>query len=370
MRQIVFIICTFSFLFSACQTKKSNYDELLNLPQVPFPAGQDKKWKAIKSLGESKDSEAPDVLYQVYLSIDTTLKGHVGYNDAIFNTLIDINTEKSAVTLGKIYTNRPPDHLSQSVLISLSQLKHYEKLFPSILNNLKPNIINAVWILELLKKGIEEQKISKQELESYLPVLEDFYYYSKNNSTYFEICSPILIKCLTGLTENQATTKILTELLESNTTNYKISWPAFKALKGTVNPTNYLNQICQNKKYRLDAYNYLNEINKDELFPKEFLNQESLSECISISSTELRHHDTEAPYSIKYKGMKSLKKGNYYFYLLCWYESNCNRSSLVVTGPQPIDKSQFNQTPTYKGELVGENLKELEIKAAIEKYKE
>lgn len=370
MRQTIFIFCIFSFLLSSCQTKKSNYDELLKLPQVPFPAGQDKKWKAIKSLSDSKDSKAPDVLYQVYLSIDTTLKGHVEYNDAIFNTLIDINTEKSAATIGEIYANRPPDHLSQSVLTSLTQLNHYEKLFPSILKNLKPDIINAVWIIELLRKGIEEKKVSKQELESYLPILEDFYAYSKNNSTYFEICSPVLIKCLTALPGNQAANKILAEMLESNTANYEISWTAFKALKGSIVPVNYLNRLCQNKNYRLDAYNYLNEINKVELFPKDFLNQESLSECISVSSRELRHHDTEAPYSIKYAGTKTLSKGNYYFYILCWHESNCNKNSLVVTGPQPIDKSQFNQTPSYKGELVAEDLKELEVKAAIEKFKE
>jgi hypothetical protein len=255
MRQTIFIICVFSFLLSTCQTKKSSYDELLKLPQVPFPAGQDKKWKAIKSLSDSKDSKAPDILYQVYLSIDTTLKGHVEYNDAIFNTLIDINTEKSAATIGKIYANKPPDHLSQSVLTSLNQLTHYEKLFPSILNNLKPNIINAVWILELLRKGIEEKKISKQETESYLPVLEDFYNYSKTNSTYFEICSPVLIKCLSGLTDNQTANKMLTELLETNVSNYKISWPAFIALKGSVIPASYLNQLCRNRNYRLDVYN-------------------------------------------------------------------------------------------------------------------
>jgi hypothetical protein len=385
MRLIFFIFLFFSILSTSCSSQNIDFKTASNSKQVSFPAGKDKKCKALKELSKYKEDNVCDSLYKIYNSIDTTIKGYGEYYDVIFYSLVEINTQKSAETIGKIYQTNQPKFVFQSSLINLSNLKYYEKLFPGILNNLKPNLMNAHFILEILLKGIKENKISKDKLILFLPTLESFYEYSKLQrdlpiskdgyilNIYYWISNPVLAKCLNSINNNEKANKILNEILDfsnkaSTKEEKKISWEAYKALNKVENTNNYLSNLCKDIVYRKEVFEYLTEKNKIKNFPNELNNQISLSEMISVSGRNLRLHDTNWPENVSYSGTKQINSENYYFYQICWWK-DCKSNSIVVVGLQPSDKTKFESDPKMKGEIVKENIDKKDIPEIIKNYK-
>lgn len=385
MRHIFLTLSFFSFLFASCQTKTINFDDALKSQQTTFPSGQDKKWKAIKSLEIYKDNFVCDSLLNIYMSIDTSKRGFGMYYDVIFNTLVSINTTKSAQTIEKIYSTKLPKFLSQTAITNLSSHSQYYLLFPGILNSLKPDLMNAHWILKLLEKGISQNRISKSNLETYLPKLESFYSYTKVQrdepapkeglilNIYYWISNPLLARCLTPINNNKIARKILTELFndskKAQSSNEKeLSWEAFKALDTTLQSDAYFSILCKDLTFRQKVYDYLNEKNKLSLFPVAFNSQQSLSEMICVSSRNLRRHDTNKPDNISFIGTKEINNEFYYFYWICWWD-NCKSNSVVVVGPQPFDKAKFNENPKLKGESIKENIEKKDLQITITNFK-
>jgi hypothetical protein len=351
---------------------------------MPFPGREDEKWNAIKSLETNKQEATCDALYQIYLSIDTSIKGFGGYYDVIFNALIKIDTEKSAKTIGTIYAIRPPQILSQSTIISLSNLSAYELVFPGILNSLKSNLMNAHWVLKLLNKGIHEQKISTSQMISFLPTLELFYKYTKEVKisrpqdglildTYYWISNAELARSLQPIKANPTARKILTELFQEakkagSPEEKMLSWEAFKALDTTLQSGEYLEMLGKDIDYRKKIFTHFKNNDKLRELPESINNQQALSEMISVSPANLRRHDTNGPKNVYFAGMKEVNKEYYYFYRICWWE-DCKSNSLVVVGPQPLDKTKFNENPRLSGESIGENVEADKIAAIIENFK-
>ncbi|HEY6503840.1 MAG TPA: hypothetical protein VIZ28_07700 [Chitinophagaceae bacterium] len=384
MRFILLVHLIFCFLFSSCQGKKINFDAATKLPQVPFPAGQDKKWVAIRDLAAYKDDVVCDTLYSIYLSIDTSLRGHGEYYDVIFNTLVTINTEKSARTVEKIYSIKQPDFIFQSTLINLTNLTHYDKLFPGILNSLKPKLMDAHWVLKILEKGIAEKKITNEQLISWLPQLGSFYQYTKQQrnipvpreglilNIYYWISNPILARCLGPIRDNEAAKNILFELFNDSKNaiskdEKRLSWEAFKALDTLITDESYLTVLCKDVIFRKEVYSYLRSVNRRHLFPRTLNNQQSLSEMMAVSGRNLRVHDTDWPDEITYIGTKEVNNQHYYFYWLCWWK-DCKSNSVVIVGPQPGDKNIFDDNPKLKGVSVSENARKEELNVIISNY--
>lgn len=378
-------IILLSIFSNSCSSQNIDFETATNSKQVAFPAGKDKKWKTLKELSKYKEDNVCDSLYKIYNSIDTSIKGYGEYYDVIFYSLVEINTQKSAETIGKIYQTNQPKFIFQSSLINLSNLTYYEKLFPGILNNLKPNLMNAHIILELLLKGIKENKISNEQLISFLPTLERFYEYSKVQrdlpmsndgyilNIYYWISNPVLAKCLKPINNNEKANKILNEILDfsinaSSKDEKRNSWEAYKALDKVENTKSYLSNLCKDIIYRKQVFEYLTEKNEIGNFPKEFSNQISLSEMVSVSSSNLRIHDTNWPESVSYCGTKQINSENYYFYQICWWK-DCSSNSFVVVGPQPNDKSKFEINPKLKGVTVKEKIDKKDIPEIIKNYK-
>ncbi|WP_276975777.1 hypothetical protein [Flavobacterium filum] len=396
MKNILLIQLMFSFLLCSCQTNNINVDEAIHARQSSFPSGQDKKWQAIKKLEISKEDYVCDSLYKIYLSIDTSIKGFGSYYDVIFNVLMEINSEKSAKTIEKIFSTKHPRFLSQSTYVRLSGAmsnslfsgfpshKNYELYFPGILNGLENDFMNAEWIIKLLDKGLNERKISKEQLVSYLPVLESFYRYTKIErdkprpkdgiilDIYYWITNQELAKCLKTVNDNPVANNILLELFRdaknANTTAEKeLSWEAYKALDSIPFDNDYLMTICKDIGYRKKIYDYFTGINKFNFFPAAFRNQQSLCEMICVSPRNLRRHDTNKPSSVSYIGMKEIDNGLYYFYWICWW-STCESNSVVVVGPQPLDNTKFDYSPKLKGESIKENVAKSELQKIIAEY--
>jgi hypothetical protein len=385
MKLIFGAILLLSMVSSSCSSQQIDFKTAVDSKQVTFPAGKDKKWKAIKELSKFKEDNVCDSLFKIYHSIDTTTRGFGEYYDAIFYSLVEINTQKSAETIGKIYETKQPKFIFQSALINLSNLSHYEKLFPGILNNLEPNLMNAHFILNILLKGIRENKISNEQLISFLPALESFYDYSKVQrdlpvakdgyilNIYYWISGPVLAKCLQPVNTNEKAAKILTDMLyfsvKANTKEEKRnSWEAYKALDKEENTNNYLSNLCRDIVYRKEVFDYLTGRDKMKKFPAEFNNQIALSEMIAVSGRNVRLHDTNAPETVSYCGTKQINAENYYFYQICWWK-DCASNSLVVVGPQPGDKSKFDSNPKLKGETVKEKIDKKDIAEIIKNYK-
>jgi hypothetical protein len=385
MRQIILIFLLSPFFVASCQTSNINFKDAIESQQTVFPNGQDKKWKAIKDLGVYKDDVVCDTLFSIYMSIDTSKRGFGMYYDVIFNTLVNINTPKSAKTIEKIYTTKLPKFLSQSSIINLGSHKNYELLFPGILRTLEPDILNSRWILELLYKGLSQNKISKSQLESYLPLLSKFYQYTKAQrdkpepkdglilNIYYWVSNPKLSKCLAFINDNSSAKNILLELFndskDAKTIQEKeLSWETYKALDSTFYDYDFLTTICRDIEYRNEVYIYFKDKNKLNLFPTEHKNQQSLCEMICVSSRNLRRHDTNKPGKISYIGVRKINSELYYFYWICWRD-NCESNSVVVVGPQPIDKTNFNDNPKLKGESIKEKVNKSELQKTIAEFK-
>ena len=385
MRQIILIFFLSSFFFASCQTNNINFKDAVESQQTVFPNGQDKKWKAIKDLVVYKDDVVCDTLFSIYMSIDTSKRGFGMYYDVIFNTLVNINTPKSAKTIEKIYSTRLPKFLSQTSIINLGSHRNYELLFPGVLNSLEPDLMNSRWMLELLNKGLKQNKISKSQLENYLPILDKFYQYTKTQrdkpepkeglilNIYYWISNPKLSKCLAFINDNSSAKKILIELFddskEAKTIEEKeLSWETYKAIDSSSYDNEFLTTICKDIEYRKEVYTYFKDKNKLNLFPTAYKNQQSLCEMICVSSRNLRRHDTNKPSKISYIGEREINSGFYYFYWICWWD-NCESNSVVVVGPQPIDKTNFNDNPKLKGESIKENVNKSELQKTITEFK-
>lgn len=379
------IIFPLLLFFNSCSSQNIDFKNAVSSKQVSFPAGKDKKWTAIKELAKFKDDFVCDTLFSVYNSIDTSIKGYGEYYDVIFSSLVEINTQKSAETIGKIYQTKQPKFIFQSSLTNLSRLRYYEKLFPGLLNNLKPNLMNAHFILDILFRGIKNNKISNEQLTTYLPILEDFYNYSKVQrdtpvskdgyilNIYYWISNPVLAKCLHPVNQNTTAKKILEDIFQFSKNaktkdEMKNSWEAFQALNKTDNTDDYLSKLGKDIRYRKEIFEYLMSKNELSNFPSELNNQIALSEMICVSNRNLRIHDTNWPDTLNYCGTRQINNENYYFYQICWWK-DCSSNSLVVVGPQPTDKTKFEINPRIKGEIVKEKVDKKEIPEIIKNYK-
>jgi hypothetical protein len=384
MRRFFLIPCLFLFQHSSCQPANINFTDAIQAEQKVFPNSQDKKWNAIKALENYKADFVCDSLFSIYMSIDTAKRGFSSYYDVLFNTLVNINTPKSASIIEKIYSTKRPVFLFQSTISNLSNHRYYEKLFPGILHALEPDIMNAHLILELLEKGIVENKIAKSDVASYLPKLKSFYTYSKIQrdipapkeglilNIYYWISSPVLARCLAPIKNDKAASVILTELLNDNKQlrtqeEKRLFWQAYKVIDSPIQSDMSLSSLCKERLFRHNAYQFLKEKNKLDYFPKEYNTQEALSEMLCVSSQNLRRHDTNKPHSTSYIGSKIINDEHYYFYWVCWW-ANCESNSIVVVGPQPLDKSKFNDTPKLKGENVKEQVDKTQLQKAIAEY--
>jgi len=385
MRVNFFAIFLLSLFSTSCSSQNIDFKTATTSKQVPFPAGNDKKWKTLKELSKFKNDNVCDSLFKIYNSIDTTIRGYGEYYDVIFYSLGEINTKRSAETIGRIYQTNQPKFIFQSSLISLSNLQYYEAIFPGILNNLKPNLMNAHFILDILLKGIKANRISNEQLKSFLPILEDFYEYARMQrdspvskggyilNIYYWTSSPILAKCLQPISTDEKAKGILNDIfnfsIKANSKEEKQnSWQAYKALNKIENTDNYLSNLCKDIFYRKEVFEYLRDNDKIENFPLEFNNQISLSEMISVSDRNLRLHDTNWPESASYCGTKQINAENYYFYQICWGK-DCTNNSIVVVGPQPGDRTKFEDNPKIKGETVKEGVDKNEIAEIIRNYK-
>jgi hypothetical protein len=209
MRSFFYPVAVLVLLLTGCGQKETGLQklcrEIRNAPQTPFPAGHDEKWKLIKKMESVHDPAVPDSLQSIFGSIDTSISGYNEYYHPILNRLAQPDSRKSLKILAEIYRDNYISDpgcsqvltnmilLDEKVQISMAKayltkngrvdysnaVQHIDVMFPDLTRILGKRPFTDRPVLDLLKIGIAEKKLTKENLAGSQEDLVRYYDYLK-----------------------------------------------------------------------------------------------------------------------------------------------------------------------------------------------
>jgi hypothetical protein len=363
-------------------------ERIRNTPQDVFPnKRQDKKMKLIRQLKNLKTGETCDSLRTIFLSIDTTKKGYWEYKYEPLYILSDFNTKKSLKVLAEIIRDYPLDFPADMFFIwdLVDKTENVSIMFPDLAQSLGKQKWTDSDVLMMIISANEKRQLTREQLESSKNYLIAFYEYlkiekyslpgSKHYAKYYDAHLTDLLHCLRIFEPDERINLIYRDVLKLNsifanfcsvdfaayntTSKGKIT-ALFQAVLGLLEngqPVNekYLELIAAEPLYHNDFYSELGKLHKQSFLPTNYLSQQLFA--ISDLAYSKEHSNHQYLDCLKLLARKEIQQGRnqgtYYFYHSTYNEKD-SLINLEVSGPQPLDSTQFVLKATKTNDIYTE----------------
>lgn len=383
MTHYIKLLLFYSLTFISCSGQQSNLSklcaEIRNAPQTVFPnKGQDKKIKLIRELKRFNSDEVCDSLKAIFLSFDTTKRGYWEYKYEPLYILSEKNTPKSLLVLSEIIRDYQLDFPADMYFIweLVSKTENVSVMFPNLTKSLGKQKWTDGHILMMIVNANRKGHLSREQLTNSKEYLINFYGYlkvekdslpgSKHYAEYYDSHLTDLLLCLRIFPSEEKINQVYQDVLIQNSSFNKFCsvgsaeynneskrkiTALFQATAGLLqnNQTvdeKHLELIAAEPLYHNEFYEELAKMNKQSLFPRNYLGQEFFA-VSDLAYSKENSRDDGLPDCLNFLSKREIasgdNKGIYYFYQ-SKYDDEAKDILIEVSGPQPMNQTEFTLT--------------------------